>query len=171
MDWKWTVTAVLPVVTLVLGAWLTVLSEGRRDKAALRRELLARRIERTQALTDRREAFELTHLVEVNDLLATLFGNALRCNELLLDRLPLGEVGTNLQAANREMTKLTGLVLEDSVRQLVERAHREANRLSINSSGNVTAAAEAYEHVERAQQAIAERLRDIYKPSTPPDAL
>ncbi|WP_326782767.1 hypothetical protein [Streptomyces sp. NBC_00151] len=36
MDWKWTVTAVLPVLTLILGAWLNQLNDrtGKRLNSA-----------------------------------------------------------------------------------------------------------------------------------------
>ncbi|MGW9025075.1 hypothetical protein ACWGQ5_12740 [Streptomyces sp. NPDC055722] len=65
MDWKWTITAVLPVISLILGAWLTQLNDGRRDAAQLQREERAHTLERDRQRQDRREDFELTTLGEL----------------------------------------------------------------------------------------------------------
>ncbi|MGW0869930.1 hypothetical protein ACWD3Z_05490 [Streptomyces sp. NPDC002740] len=162
MDWKWIVTAVLPVASLVLGAWLTQLSEARRESAALKREEKVRQLDREQALIDRRETFELTHLVEVNDLLSRVFTAALACHERVQAGEPLGEANTALFAANREISRVKGLIIDDVIRTLVETAHTQANRLSMSSSTHYTEAADAFADVSAAQAAISARLRDIY---------
>jgi hypothetical protein len=171
VDWKWTVTAVLPVASLVLGAWLTQLSEARRESAALKREEKLRQLDRAQALIDRRETFELTHLVEVNDLLSRLFTAALACHEHVQDAEPLGEAGVALFATNREISRVKGLIIDDVIRAFVETAHTEANRLSMSSGTHFTEAAEAFAHVSAAQGAISSRLRDIYGSGADPRQL
>ncbi|MFF5004122.1 hypothetical protein ACFY3G_14905 [Streptomyces phaeochromogenes] len=169
MDWKWIVTAVLPVMTLVLGAWLNQLNEGRREAAALKREEKLRQLDREQSLIDRRETFELTHLAEVNDLLSRLFTAALRCHEHVEAGEPLGEDGGALMGVNREIARVKGLVIDDRIRGLVEAAHRHANQLSMSSGTHITETAEAYAQVEAAQTAIAARLRDIYGSGAHPE--
>jgi hypothetical protein len=155
-------------MSLVLGAWLTQLSEGRREVTALKREEKLRQLDRERALIDRRETFELTHLVEVNDLLSRVFTAALRCHEHVQDGEPLGEAGTALFASNREISRVKGLVLDDVIRALVDTAHTEANRLSLSSGTHYTEVVEVYAYVEGAQDAIARRLRDIYRAGAAP---
>jgi hypothetical protein len=109
VDWKWTVTAVLPVASLVLGAWLNQLSESRREAAALSREEQLHQLDRAQARLDRREAFERTHLIEMNDLLSQLLAAAaLRYHEHVQDDEPLGEAGKAPMGTNREMSRVMG---------------------------------------------------------------
>jgi hypothetical protein len=165
VDWKWTGTAVLPVLTLVLGAWLNQLSEERRERAALQREEKVRQLDREHARMDRREAFELTHLAEINELLARLFTVAIRCHEHVTDDEPLGEHGDALMGYNREITRLKALVLDDDLRTLVDRAHREANHLSMSRADGYTQVADVHVHVSAAQEGLALRLRDIYGPT------
>ncbi|MFE1849877.1 hypothetical protein ACFYOF_06365 [Streptomyces sp. NPDC007148] len=162
MDWKWTITAVLPVVSLILGAWLNQLSEGRREAAALKREQKIRELDREQAGIDRREAFELTHLAEVNAVLARLFTAALRCHDHVTDDEPLGEHGVALMESNREITRLKALIIDDDLRSLVSQAHREANRLSMSRAEGYTQVPDAHALVEAAQEALSVRLREIY---------
>jgi hypothetical protein len=166
VDWKWTITAVLPVISLVLGAWLQQLSEARREDAALQREEKIRQLDREQALIDRREAFELTHLAEMNQLLARLFTAALRCHELVTDNEPLGEHRTTLLDLNREVTRLKALIIDDDHRALVSQAHVEANRLSMSRAQSHTQVPDAHAHLEAAQEALAARLREIYGTGT-----
>lgn len=163
MDWKWTVTAVLPVLTLVLGAFLNQLSEGRREAAALKREVQLRQFDRERAVIERRETFELTHLVEINDLLSQLFTAALRCYHLNLDNEPHPEATRQLFAVNREITRVQGLIIDDVIRDLVETAHERANQLSRSSGSQYTEEPLTYATIVAAQEAIAARLRDIYR--------
>lgn len=149
-------------MTLVLGGWLNQLTEERREAAALRREERLRSLDREQAVLDRRETFELAHLVEVNDLLSRLFTAALACHNHVQDDVPLGEAGTLLFATNREITRVKGLILDDDIRELVGTAHTVANRLSMSRGTHYTEEAEAFTDVTAAQEAIAERLRAIY---------
>jgi hypothetical protein len=141
---------------------MTQLSEGRRESAALKREEKLRQLDREQSLIDRREAFELTHLVEVNDLLSQLFTSALRCHDLVVDGERLGEHGASLMATNREISRVKGLIIDDHIRTLVSTAHTRSNGLSVSTGKHYTEAADAYAHVEAAQSSIAARLRDIY---------
>lgn len=156
-------TAVLPVASLILGAWLNQLSEGRREAAALAREEKIRQLDREQARIERRETFELTHLVEVNDLLMKLFNTALICHDLVGDSQPLGEANGEMQRCNRQITRAKGLVLDDVLRSLVDTAHAGSNRLCMDSSGDWRVQAEVFGHFQAAHEGIAERIRDIYR--------
>ncbi|MCG7203971.1 hypothetical protein [Streptomyces arenae] len=162
MDWKWTVTAILPVASLVLGAWLNQLSESRRETAALVREAKVRELDREQARIERRESFELTHLVEVTNLLLELYDASYRCNSRAIDGHPLGEARTELQRCNRQMTRLKGFVLDETVRGLVDAAHSQANRLSEDTAGDWRVQAGIVDQLEAAQEALAQRIRAIY---------
>ena len=59
-------TAVLPVVTLVIGSLGTLFLDERRDKRALDRAKAERRAAREESVSQRREAFELAHLLAVH---------------------------------------------------------------------------------------------------------
>src|SRR5690606_36077395 len=67
---------VLPVVTLVIGAGMTYWTEGRREAKRADRERAMRAEERRQALADRRQAFELEHLLRARDALRVATGAA-----------------------------------------------------------------------------------------------
>lgn len=166
MDWKWTVTAVLPVVTLALGVLLNQWTDARKERAALERERSLRRLDREQSLLDRREAFELTHLQEVHEVLSEMYTAALRCREVVeADEQPGDATSAALRDANRRFTSIKGLILDESIRNCSKRAHEEINLMSQGApidwlqdlSVELTT-----RHLDTAQEAIAARLRDIY---------
>jgi hypothetical protein len=168
VDWKWTITAVLPVISLVLGAWLTQLSEGRRESAALQREQKVRELDRDQAAIERRETFEITHLTGVNEALSEVFAGALECYTRIEANESSTAASAQLMAANRRMSSVKGLILDDNIRALVSDAHERCNRVSggPRPEAPYTAVAETYLQVEAAQAAIAARIRQIYKTDT-----
>ncbi|MEU9149190.1 hypothetical protein AB0D59_01220 [Streptomyces sp. NPDC048417] len=171
MDWKWTITAVLPVITLVLGAWLSQRSEERREEAALRREEALRQLERDTVRLDRRESFELTHLVEVYETLSKANTAALMFR---VARTTGGETeasGRELADANRKLVSLTKLVLDTDIRVKVMKAHSDANGMAVDPAAPSDApdsAVQAQHSLGTAQEAIAERLREIYGPRPGP---
>ncbi|MET7321509.1 hypothetical protein [Streptomyces sp. NPDC005549] len=160
MDWKWTATAVLPVISLVLGVALNQWADGRREAAALKREKELRRIDRDQARLDRRETFELTHLIELHEALSSLFTAALPLYEAVESGTPARpEASTALGAANREVYRNKGLVLDETSRHWTDSAHSYINDMT--RGGSLDRALGA---LETAQTAIADRVREIYGP-------
>lgn len=164
VDWKWTITAVLPVITLVLGAWLSQVSEGRREDAALKREVRVRELDREQARLDRREAFELTHLDEASQCLTRIHLAALltHMHNAGADSPSQGEA---YQQAAEEMTRLQGLILDDDLRRLVIKTLDYVSRLRYSSDDTVTQIADTQELVHASQEALTGRLRAIYRES------
>ncbi|KUN95390.1 hypothetical protein AQJ67_35970 [Streptomyces caeruleatus] len=166
------------MVTFVLGLVAAfgrdLLSQTRQD----RREQVARQHEREKAVRDRREAFELEHLVEVNGLLRAAVdafhdaSSALRSYkeaqqaEALTPELRQQFNGAveAFEAAHAAVLSQTGFILSDEIRAKAVEAASELN--------------EAYEHElfaeeasfqstprearEAAYEALAARVREIY---------
>ncbi|MEU8784285.1 hypothetical protein [Streptomyces sp. NPDC048637] len=174
MDWKWTVTAVLPVVSLVLGAWLTQLNDRRRDDAQLQREQRAHALERARQRLDRREEFELTHLGDLHTQLTDLVGASINYVEHRSE--DRSEQDGKFTEANGKVAALTSLVLDDERRQIVESLHRATTTMVLEShfrdSGSEwrrKAYAEVMALHKTATESIAERIRAIYVNATGPD--
>ncbi|MGW3442190.1 hypothetical protein [Streptomyces sp. NPDC001076] len=171
MDWKWTITAVLPVISLILGAWLNQRSEERREEAALRREEALRQLERDSARLDRRESFELTHLEEVYDALSKANTAALMFRVARTSGADTEVHGRELSDANRKLTSLTKLILDDDIRHKVLKAQADANGMAVDPvapSDAPDSAVQAQHSLGTAQMSIAERLREIYGPRPGP---
>ncbi|MCI3271407.1 hypothetical protein [Streptomyces cylindrosporus] len=167
MDWKWTITAVLPVITLVLGAWLNQRSDEHREEAALRREERLRQLEREHARLDRRESFELTHLEEVYAALRKANTAALKFRVVRTSGGDVDAPGRELNEANRELSSLTRLVLDDDIREKVQQAQIDAGAMAIDPATHADAPStgvQAQHSLGEAQEAIAKRLREIYGP-------
>ncbi|MFB6934354.1 hypothetical protein [Streptomyces chartreusis] len=168
MDWKWTVTAVLPVVTLVLGALLNQWTAAKLEQAQLRRELKARKAEREQARLDRREEFELTQLTDVLTALRQLttttaaFWKHLTSSE---DIPP--ESKEAFQEAHRKLKSLVALTLDDDIRDAVDTAYDTANLLHlgepIQHGMPSKTVPQALHDIGRAEYVVASRVREIYK--------
>lgn len=166
MDWKWTLTAVLPVVTLVLGAWMTQLNDRRRDDAQLRREERAHALERDRQRRDRQEEFELTNLGELMHDMAALLSEAMvlaRTRPGLLDE---GAKGFNQLHA--KVTAASALVLDDASRQAAKQLQAKIYMFVIAVHVHETerpdpkaVIALSKRHTELSE-ALAERIREIY---------
>jgi hypothetical protein len=154
---------ILPVVTLILGALLTQLGEARREAAALKRERKLRELDRDQARLDRRESFELSHLIDVHEGLSEVFTAALRVHEHVEGQTAIPpEVNDNFMAANRKIASIKGLVLDDEIRLRVDSAHGAANRMSMGA-GSIE---RTFALLDQAQMGIAARIREIYGPDS-----
>ncbi|MBV1940891.1 hypothetical protein KUF83_30630 [Streptomyces sp. BV286] len=167
MDLKWTVTAVLPVITLILGAWLNQRSEERRETAALRREERLRQLERDHVRLERRESFELTHLEEVYDVLRKANTAALMFRVMRTSGDSPEAPGRELSEVNRQLASLTKLVLDNDIRRKVLQASADANGMAIDPappSATLDSTVKAQVSLGEAQDAIATRLREIYGP-------
>ncbi|MFI1701969.1 hypothetical protein ACH419_39315 [Streptomyces bobili] len=162
MDWKWTITAVLPVMSLILGAWLNQLSETRREGLALKREQRLRELDREQARIDRRETFELAHLAEASACLSRLFRAALLCHMHNVNSTVFESRSGEYDQERQEMGRLQGLVLDDDLRTRVTQAHEKLSQMRHSQVDTAQLLGDSQELVGLAQEAMAERLRGIY---------
>ena len=174
MTWN----AVLPVITLILGYFGTLLTESKRDARAATRAQAERDASAAQKRHEWRETFELETLLRAHNSLSDLARAAMR--QHLADwreARVTGQYGTALvddelsQAlltANRAVHDVLGLILDDDIRASVQRAH-EAMNLPATHRGTATDAENlvclGVAQLRLAQEAVGERIRAIYKGS------
>lgn len=150
----------------MLGAWMNQLSEGKREKAALQRERQVRELDREQSRLDRREAFELDHLVKTSECLSRLYRAALMEH---LHRVnassPVLEPGA-FGRETQELTRLQVLILDKGIRALVEGARQHLLEAGTADPGTPEELGDlvmkTHEHLTAAEEALASRLRTIY---------
>ncbi|MDT0270855.1 hypothetical protein RM844_31760 [Streptomyces sp. DSM 44915] len=168
--------AVWPVITFVLGGLLAFgrdyFTESRQD----RREREARQHERDTAARERREEFELEHLIEVHRLLLRLWATveeAERASESFRALMTAAEreglpshteALANLRSQEQAVEAQLGFILVDQVRELATTAYREAwsiggQLLDGKASSDWTVARHAF---SRAHEALTSRVREIY---------
>ncbi|MEU9640931.1 hypothetical protein [Streptomyces sp. NPDC048188] len=178
MDWKWTVTAVLPVISLVLGAWLTQLNDRRRDAAQLRREEAAHTLERHRQRDDRQEEFELAHLADLHSALTDLVSSGIAlCFQRIGKPLPRSEDANTPEADefwenHRRVSALRTLVLDDQIRADVQAlqgrfVEATSNPWDENSSRAQPSARGLAVQAEQVSEQVAARVREIYKTRQP----
>lgn len=182
MDWKWTVTTTLPVLTLVLGALLGQWQASRLEQAQLRRALKMREAERKQARADRREQFELSHLGDLHGALMELQKAALiyKADFEAGGAESLAEASATLTRAKEKVKSLAGFVLDGHTSELVRLAHdktiESAMRTAAGGDASMATMIQARIHISRAQSAIGQRIREIYRSeglpvAEPPDEI
>ncbi|MGO4635334.1 hypothetical protein AB4225_31050 [Streptomyces sp. 2RAF24] len=159
-------TSVLPVVTLMLGAWMNQLSDAKREKAALQRERQVRQLDREQARLDRREVFELDHLPKASECLSRLFSAALMEHLHRINAAsPVPEPGAFMREV-QELARLQSFILDEELRTLVESAHQQLSKLGWAGPGTPEElgdlVVESHNRLAAAQEALASRLRAIY---------
>ncbi|MER7350935.1 hypothetical protein ABT390_36630 [Streptomyces aurantiacus] len=162
------------------------------NRAQARRERLARDAERTRALADRRETFELTHLQDLHGALSELLlvaednikawcwwhrlgssrpTRALSQEEIDRRRAEVETEATALdesaRAHSENVNRLAGLVIPDGLRRKVVRARGLYEQLEWLLTEDGPDAAEsaltdAVDRLHAAQRAVAERIREIY---------
>ncbi|MEU7962378.1 hypothetical protein AB0D09_02745 [Streptomyces sp. NPDC049097] len=166
MDWKWTVTAVLPVISLVLGAVLTQLNDGRRDKAQLARELKAHALERSRQREDRKEEFELKHLTELNTAVTALVGVAMSY-AISKAQNPSVQVPAEFYEHNGTVSSLGPMILDERTRRDVRELQGSAISVVASPvSEHGTPRPEIFElgeEMARVSELIAGRMRRIYE--------
>ncbi|WP_330323482.1 hypothetical protein [Streptomyces pseudovenezuelae] len=172
---KW-FTAVWPVAVFFLGQASTYLTGFITEKRRIAQARQALRDDRNKAITDRRETFELDHLVRLNEALQDLARAATQIH--LVDMRTSGETGhyagtllpdglsDNFMQAGRTVRMLRNLVLDDDLRTLVIEAaaalHRPSMMLRAETMDARQVFDEAVDLVDTAQEAVAERIRKIY---------
>ena len=174
---KWW-NAVLPVLTLVLGYVGTVLVESRRARVEREAAGATRLAVREDARSDARRAFELETLIALQEAMSTMVrasGKAhhfdvMSAREAQSDRLVNFQlpdsVSDEIFAANREVGKLVGRVLDQPVREAVEDL-REAVitqnvRLDVTLAEGDQQMLVIANSVDAAQKLVAARVRGIY---------
>ncbi|MEU3835593.1 hypothetical protein [Streptomyces microflavus] len=170
MDSGW--MAVWPVAAFFLGGLATQLTGWLNH----RRQRAEKAEDAASAFRQRREEFELDHLQRLNEALQVLgravgkahFADVMTSRETghYAGTLLSSEDSDTLSAANREVHMLLGLVLDDSLREEVRRAHELLNVPSGMHRSQVEHAESAFATailaLEAVQGRIAERIREIY---------
>ncbi|MFI1377271.1 hypothetical protein ACH4UY_35380 [Streptomyces longwoodensis] len=168
--------AVWPIVTFALGLASTHFTSFITEKRQIAREAKARQAERQKVITDRRETFELDHLVRLNEALQDLARAAAQAHfaDMHTSRetghyagtlLPDG-VSDAFHQAGRTVRMLKNLVLDDDLRAQVTRADQALREPSMMLRADPDDAQRAFlaavDLVDTAQEAIAARIREIY---------
>ncbi|WP_341717679.1 hypothetical protein QQG74_28215 [Micromonospora sp. FIMYZ51] len=172
MPWQ----TLLPVITLALGAILQYLGQWGADARQRRAAQEARDADRDRARQERRETFELDHLLRLNEALLRYgraagrvhFHDAMvakQSGEYASHQLP-EELNGELYNAGREVLSLMHLVLDDNLRATVETVHRSYGRMTNlmrttveEADAAMVAAADAQ---DAAMRGIGARVRQIY---------
>jgi hypothetical protein len=124
-------------VALLIGAAVPLLSADLTARRQLEREREHRTSEREAATLARRDAFQRETLLELQEVLAKLGRHA---NEAWLSdlgyfkrgRMPgfiSDELNRGIDDCNRDMTRLKVRVLDDHIREMVQRFHDQSTRL------------------------------------------
>lgn len=171
--WFWIVSSML------LGQATALATGIFNNRSQFRREALARKADRYKVLAERRETFELTHLVEVNTLLRNAmaallaFGSARQLYRSRRQaepaappesfRQPVTEASDASDAALDALRSQVGFILANNVRALADAAEEAitlaASGISLDEPVNLT---EVSGKANAAYEALAARVRDIY---------
>jgi hypothetical protein len=159
---------VWPVAAFFLGILSTLLIESLKSRRARADDERKANAAREQYYQDRREAFELDHLLQVNEALSTLTRAVAGAqNEYTRNLAVSTEARQFVETANGGVVAVRHLILDDDLRENVRAAHgalltegRQAGRPDALESD---AASEA---LQIARNGIAERIRSIYTRST-----
>ncbi|MEU5892525.1 hypothetical protein ABZ835_37650 [Streptomyces sp. NPDC047461] len=165
-----------PVATFILGLASTYLLSFITEKRQIAREAKVLQAERDKVITDRRETFELDHLVRLNEALQDLARVAAQVH--LVDMRTSEETGhyagtflpdglsDNFMQAGRTVRMLQNLILANDLRAQVAEAadalHRPSMMLRAETMEAQQVFNEAADLVDAAQEAVARRIREIY---------
>ncbi|MFI8531782.1 hypothetical protein ACIGMX_16270 [Streptomyces aquilus] len=138
------------------------------EKAQLSREQDARKAEREQARLDRRESFELTHLGDLHTALHELITTAAAFHKHLSESETIPpEARDEFDHACRKVKSLAGLVLDDSIREAVDKANDTVGLLGLGEPTRhgmpTKTIPQAMYDLGRAEYAVAAGVREIYK--------
>lgn len=171
------VSAVLPIATLILGYFGTLLTEARRDERALSKSREERQSAADMKREEARDAFELDSLRRVHTSLSDFARAASRHH--IADTLAakavgeygFGQVGDDLSETLRLTTvalrEASQLVLDDDIRAAVLNTLRRFGAVSLYR-GSLDEAellfTSAVQALEVAQDKVAAGIRAIYSP-------
>lgn len=165
---------VLPVLTLIAGGLLQYLSQWGADFRQRKAAQEARDTERDRVRRDRRETFELDHLLRLNDALMR-FGRAagrVHNHDVLArqsgtyarDQRPT-DINDEFGDAGREVISQMHLILDDSLQETVSRARDAIAEIGMQTPTTIPAEAvfaRALQAHVTAMKAIGDRVRQIY---------
>ncbi|MGI8329823.1 hypothetical protein ACRYCC_07640 [Actinomadura scrupuli] len=166
--------AVLPVITLILGFFGSLLLEGRRDKRTLERERLARRAQWDEQDRRDRLAFERQGLTEAHSVIRDLVDELHDVIPLLAaahksgqswHEYPGGEAAKQrIMAANVRRGHVATLVLDRFTSEAIGRVGSAALPLYMDSNAlkSEQRRNSFYQAVSDSLEAIADRLRMLY---------
>lgn len=171
-----TFSTVWPVATFFLGGTSAYIRDYVTERRQIARAAKALSDERSKAVTDRRETFELDHLVRLNEALQDLARVAAQVH--LVDMrtsettghyagtmLP-DELSDNFFQTSRTVRMMRNLVLDDGLRAQVSEATSALHRPSMMHRAETMQAQqvfnEAQDLLDAAQEAVARRIREIY---------
>lgn len=168
---------ILPLVALIIGYALTLLTESRRDHRQRTRDVEVRAEVRRQAIVDRRESFELVNLTDAYSALTDLARAAslVHSADTISARNQGGKYAQfPLEDASLDEGKLlavrassaaSNLILTDAIRAKATKAHWAFAALG-NSPVDLDEAdaqwGAAAQVMQDALEAIAARIREIY---------
>jgi hypothetical protein len=169
-------TAILPVLTLMLGAAGNEWTSGRRDTRAAQLLKESRDVDGATKLRDRRDTFELDALTRTITALGDLGRASARAHhqDSMIAKQSgkyashlLGEdVSEQLMLATRAMHDVEGLILDDTIRQAVIYAHAAilapSSRLESDPDEASRMFSAGAQELFDAQEIVSERIREIY---------
>ncbi|BCW73534.1 hypothetical protein NicSoilB8_45780 (plasmid) [Arthrobacter sp. NicSoilB8] len=155
---------VWPVAAFFLGVLSTLFIETVKARRARAEELRNAAAAREQFFQDRREAFELDHLLKVNEALSALTSAVVEAhNEYIRNYEVSPEARQRVEKANGGVVAVRHLILDDKLREEVRLAHGALLR-----DGRLAGKTEALESdvvvdaLQLARQGIAARIRSLY---------
>ena len=170
-------SAVLPIVTLVLGYVGTLVTEDRRDQRATTRERELRIEDERRGRLLKRDDFELNTLLRAHTALGDV-GRAAgrvmhfdtmsgRSTGVYAGTQLTTELSDRLFQEDRALHDVTGLILDDAIRLAVEDVHMGLTRATNNiraplEQGELVTLA-AIAQVGAAQDLVSERIRAVYR--------
>ncbi|MEU6244825.1 hypothetical protein [Streptomyces sp. NPDC047024] len=165
-----------PIAVFFLGQASTYFTSFINEKRQIARDSKARQAERAKAVIDRRETFELDHLVRLNEALQDFARCAMKVHLADLNSsehtghyagtlLPDG-LSEEFMQLGRTVRMLGNLVLDDDLRAQVDEARTALHRPSMMHRGEASEARRALNQatdlLTAAQEAVARRIREIY---------
>jgi vacuolar-type H+-ATPase subunit D/Vma8 len=155
-----------PVLAFFLGATSTMLLDALRARRSRKDDRDKAGVARHQFFKDRRDEFELRHLIQVNEAISELtLASVTAMNERRREGMVSASSRQMVETANRQIGGVRHLILDEDLRELVRATHGALLR-----DGRMAWLAETYDDsddstadlLQEARQAIAGRVRAIY---------
>ena len=155
---------VWPVAAFFLGIMSTLLIEAVKARRVRAEDLRKAAAAREQFFQDRREAFELDHLLRVNEALSALTTAAAEAhNEYSRNFEVSAEARQRVETANGGVVAVRHLILDDQLREQVRLAHgallRDGRLAGKPEAPEADAVVDA---LKLAREGIADRIRSLY---------
>ena len=164
----------MPILTLLLGSGGTLATVNRTATLQWRRDRANWELERAAARDDRRAEFELETLLAVQESMTVLARGHAREAIAIRAHLRAGgapnayrdsdELSETVRLANGELSKLKARVLDDDVREAIDRFHATGDFLVITTEAAVIAEMERNSATfQAAQEAVGTAIRRMHR--------